>query len=246
MTGDVADRLRFHPIVADELNTAPHRTPFLVPIDHRDAGTGVSPRARALTIRALADPESRADDFLRPGHISPLRAKEGGVLRRAGHTEATVDLVRMAGLAPGGRAHRNLQPRRRGDGRLRGTSLDRLRIRRADRQHRRPDPLPPQPRTARPPGGRRHDSDEGLRQPAGGGLPRRSRGARAGRARVGRFRTRDQSAARGGCTLPASPATCSTAYAATAATNCTSRCVRSTPRAAARLFTYPRKAAASA
>ncbi len=102
LTADTADRLRLAPIVADEQNTAPHRTPFLVPVDHVEAGTGVSPRARTHTIRALADPHAAAADFVRPGHINPLLAKEGGVLRRAGHTEATVDLVRMAGYRPVG------------------------------------------------------------------------------------------------------------------------------------------------
>ena len=102
MTTETASRLRLAPIVADEQNTAPHRTPFLVPIDHVAAGTGVSPKARTHTIRALADPQAKAEDFVRPGHINPLLAKEGGVLRRAGHTEATVDLVRMAGHRPVG------------------------------------------------------------------------------------------------------------------------------------------------
>ena len=102
LTAEVADRLRLSPIVSDEQNTAPHRTPFLVPVDHRDAGTGVSPRSRVQTIRALAQPGSKSEEFLRPGHISPLLAKDGGVLRRAGHTEATVDLVRLAGFRPVG------------------------------------------------------------------------------------------------------------------------------------------------
>jgi 3,4-dihydroxy 2-butanone 4-phosphate synthase/GTP cyclohydrolase II len=69
-------------------------------VDHIDAGTGVSPENRACTILGLSDPHSLAEDFVRPGHVSPLLAKEGGVLRRAGHTEATVDLMRMAGLRP--------------------------------------------------------------------------------------------------------------------------------------------------
>lgn len=102
MTRETADRLRLAPIVADEHNTAPHRTPFLIPVDHVEAGTGVSPRARAATIRALANPTSKAEEFVRPGHINPLLAKEGGVLRRAGHTEATVDLARMSGHRPVG------------------------------------------------------------------------------------------------------------------------------------------------
>lgn len=102
MTKETADRLNLHPIVQEDSNTSAHRTPFLVPIDHMDAGTGVSPHNRALTIRKLADPKAQAADFHRPGHVNPLLAKEGGVLRRAGHTEATVDLLQMAGLRPVG------------------------------------------------------------------------------------------------------------------------------------------------
>jgi len=102
LTQEVADRLQFSPIVDGTRNTAPHRTNFLVPIDHVEAGTGVSAENRARTIRALADPKSQAGDFVRPGHIDPLLAKEGGVLRRAGHTEATIDLLRMANMQPVG------------------------------------------------------------------------------------------------------------------------------------------------
>lgn len=100
MTKDTASRLNLHPIVQDGRNTSAHGTPFLVPVDHIDAGTGVSPHNRALTIRKLSDPKSSAADFQVPGHVNPLLAKEGGVLRRAGHTEATVDLMQMAGLKP--------------------------------------------------------------------------------------------------------------------------------------------------
>jgi 3,4-dihydroxy 2-butanone 4-phosphate synthase/GTP cyclohydrolase II len=102
LTRETADRLRLSPIVDDSRNTAPQRTNFLMPVDHVSAGTGVSAENRARTIRAMADPQSAADDFLRPGHIDPLLAKEGGVLRRAGHTEATIDLMRLAGLKPVG------------------------------------------------------------------------------------------------------------------------------------------------
>lgn len=102
MTKDTADRLKLHPIVQDELNTSAHRTPFLVPVDHIDSGTGVSPQNRALTIRKLSDPKATAEEFHRPGHLNPLLAKDGGVLRRAGHTEATVDLMQLAGLRPVG------------------------------------------------------------------------------------------------------------------------------------------------
>src|SRR5690606_26733690 len=102
LTREVADRLRLLPIVDAESNNSLHRTPFLIQIDHRDSGTGVSAAARTRTIRALADPQSAADHFVRPGHIFPLLAKEGGVLRRAGHTEATIDLLKMAGCKPVG------------------------------------------------------------------------------------------------------------------------------------------------
>jgi 3,4-dihydroxy 2-butanone 4-phosphate synthase/GTP cyclohydrolase II len=97
ISGETADRLHLSPIVGSGANTALHRTHFLTPVDHLDAGTGVSANNRAITIRALADPNSKHSDFVRPGHIDILRAKDGGVLRRAGHTEATIDLVRMAG-----------------------------------------------------------------------------------------------------------------------------------------------------
>ncbi len=85
------------------VNSESHRTAFTVSVDLR-AGTttGVSSADRAATIRALADPGSRASDFARPGHIFPLRARRGGVLVRAGHTEAAVDLCRLAGLKPAG------------------------------------------------------------------------------------------------------------------------------------------------
>jgi len=99
---EMAERLRLRPMVEPESNTSLHQTPFQVSIDHRDSGTGVSAAARALTLQALADPHSTAADFVRPGHISPLLAREGGVLRRAGHTEAVIDLLRMAGLRPVG------------------------------------------------------------------------------------------------------------------------------------------------
>lgn len=102
MLQETADRLGLIPIVDSVRNNAPNRTAFLTPIDHRDAESGVSAENRCKTLRALAQPLATADEFVRPGHISPLLAKEGGVLRRAGHTEATVDLLRMAGLTPVG------------------------------------------------------------------------------------------------------------------------------------------------
>jgi 3,4-dihydroxy 2-butanone 4-phosphate synthase/GTP cyclohydrolase II len=87
----------------EAVNTSLHETPFTVSVDFRhDTTTGISAADRAKTIRALADPVARPRDFARPGHIFPLRATPGGVLRRAGHTEAAVDLARMAGLRPAG------------------------------------------------------------------------------------------------------------------------------------------------
>ncbi len=85
-------------------NTAVHSTPFTVSVDLLGNGctTGISASDRAKTIRALVDPDTRPEDLGRPGHIFPLRAMNGGVLRRSGHTEATVDFARLAGLAPAG------------------------------------------------------------------------------------------------------------------------------------------------
>uniref|UniRef100_A0A7V2F6A0 Riboflavin biosynthesis protein RibBA n=1 Tax=Rhodothermus marinus TaxID=29549 RepID=A0A7V2F6A0_RHOMR len=84
-------------------NTALHETAFTVSVDYRHGTTtGISAADRAATIRALADPTARPSDFARPGHVFPLRARPGGVLRRAGHTEAAVDLARLAGLYPAG------------------------------------------------------------------------------------------------------------------------------------------------
>ncbi|MEZ6131937.1 MAG: GTP cyclohydrolase II [Planctomycetaceae bacterium] len=102
MTVEEAERLKLKPVIDDSYNTAPHKTAFLTTVDHVNAGTGVSADNRARTIRELANPKATADDFVRPGHMSPLMAMDGGVLRRAGHTEATVDLMRMAGLQPVG------------------------------------------------------------------------------------------------------------------------------------------------
>jgi 3,4-dihydroxy 2-butanone 4-phosphate synthase/GTP cyclohydrolase II len=85
-----------------EQNTAPYRTSFTVPVDHRSSGTGISAEARARTVRAIIDPRTRPSDLVKPGHMFPLVAREGGVLRRAGHTEAAVDLAMLAGLTPAG------------------------------------------------------------------------------------------------------------------------------------------------
>jgi 3,4-dihydroxy 2-butanone 4-phosphate synthase/GTP cyclohydrolase II len=97
---ELATRLHLAPMV--ERNTAPHQTPYTIPVDHKSCRTGISAEERARTVRAIIDPATEPDDLARPGHLFPLVAKDGGVLRRAGHTEATVDLVRLAGLTPAG------------------------------------------------------------------------------------------------------------------------------------------------
>ncbi|TQM36965.1 bifunctional 3,4-dihydroxy-2-butanone-4-phosphate synthase/GTP cyclohydrolase II [Pseudonocardia cypriaca] len=98
MPAERADVLRLGLMVAE--NTDAHGTAFTVTVDHTSTGTGVSAADRAATLRALADPATRAEQLRRPGHVFPLRAREGGVLARAGHTEAAVDLLRMAGQDP--------------------------------------------------------------------------------------------------------------------------------------------------
>ncbi|PKM94499.1 MAG: bifunctional 3,4-dihydroxy-2-butanone-4-phosphate synthase/GTP cyclohydrolase II [Firmicutes bacterium HGW-Firmicutes-1] len=83
-------------------NTDPKETAFTVSVDHRDTTTGISSYERALTIAKLVSPDTKPEEFTKPGHIFPLIAKEGGVLKRAGHTEAAVDLAKLAGLTPAG------------------------------------------------------------------------------------------------------------------------------------------------
>jgi len=97
-----ADELELNMMVSQ--NTALHETAFTVSIDLIGQGcsTGISAYDRSTGIRALVDPKTRASDFARPGHIFPLRAKTGGVLRRTGHTEAAIDLARLAGFYPAG------------------------------------------------------------------------------------------------------------------------------------------------
>jgi len=97
MTPADAKRLNLAPMVAD--NDAPHATAFTVSVDYRhDTTTGISAAERNSTVRALANPNAGAVDFVRPGHIFPLVAREGGVLMRSGHTEAAVDLCKLADL----------------------------------------------------------------------------------------------------------------------------------------------------
>jgi 3,4-dihydroxy 2-butanone 4-phosphate synthase/GTP cyclohydrolase II len=101
ITGQRADELDLPLMV--ERNTEAQRTAFTVTVDYRSGTTtGISAHDRSLTARALVDPATRPGDLARPGHLHVLRAREGGVLKRAGHTEAAVDLARLAGLEPAG------------------------------------------------------------------------------------------------------------------------------------------------
>lgn len=101
LPGEVLDRLRLPLMVRD--NHESFGTAFTVSVDlSRGVSTGISATDRATTLRALSDPGASAADFVRPGHVFPLRARGGGVLERPGHTEAASDLVRLAGMRPGG------------------------------------------------------------------------------------------------------------------------------------------------
>lgn len=101
LTGERCEELKLDLMVGN--NSALHGTAFTVTIDARDGTTtGISAFDRALTIRKALDPAAKPEDFCRPGHIFPLRAADGGVLKRAGHTEASVDLARLAGYYPAG------------------------------------------------------------------------------------------------------------------------------------------------
>ncbi len=100
MEGAVADALSLPPMVAK--NTDNHETAFTVSIDHISTTTGISAVERGVTARMAAAAAAAPDEFRRPGHMFPLRAKNGGVLERDGHTEATVDLMKIAGLTPVG------------------------------------------------------------------------------------------------------------------------------------------------
>ncbi len=96
MTEEICKRLKLPQMT--ELNTDNHSTAFTVSVDHVSTTTGISAQERGFTARAAADPKSQPQDFRRPGHMFPLTAKKNGVLEREGHTEATVDLMRLAGL----------------------------------------------------------------------------------------------------------------------------------------------------
>ncbi len=98
VTKDIANRLELNPMVSS--NTSMHETAFTVSVDAKNAKTGISAYERDMTIKILANPISKANELVKPGHIFPLIAKEGGVLVRTGHTEGSIDLCRLAGLAP--------------------------------------------------------------------------------------------------------------------------------------------------
>lgn len=100
VTGSRLDELAIGQMVHN--NTEALSTAFTVSVDAKDVSTGISAYERAETIRTILDPNSKPEDLRRPGHIFPLRSREGGVLRRAGHTEAAVDLARLAGFYPAG------------------------------------------------------------------------------------------------------------------------------------------------
>jgi 3,4-dihydroxy 2-butanone 4-phosphate synthase / GTP cyclohydrolase II len=102
LSEELCDKFLLRPMVTD--NTSLHATPFTVSIDLLGHGctTGISATDRSKTVQALVDPTSKPEDFGRPGHIFPLRARKGGVLRRTGHTEATIDLARLAGFSEAG------------------------------------------------------------------------------------------------------------------------------------------------
>lgn len=100
MTEELATSLNFHPMV--KKNTDNHETAFTVSIDHVDTTTGISAYERSITAMKVVDDDAKAEDFRRPGHMFPLVAKPMGVFERQGHTEATVDLMKLAGLKPCG------------------------------------------------------------------------------------------------------------------------------------------------
>src|SRR5499426_1385807 len=103
MTGERLDELRIPLMVQDEENSAKFGTAFCVPVEAKQGTTtGISAADRARTVQVAIDPRTRPSDLARPGHMFPLRAMEGGVLVRAGQTEAAVDLSRLAGLYPAG------------------------------------------------------------------------------------------------------------------------------------------------
>ena len=212
--GERLDELRLPLMVADNTECAAHRVHGVGrrPARHRPPAS--PPPTARTTVHALLDPATRPDDLARPGHIFPLRYREGGVLKRAGHTEAAVDLARLAGL----RARRACSPRSSTTtARWRGcpsSSAFAAEHGLAAHLDRRPHPLPPPPREARAPGLRGAHPHPARRlhrlRVRVAARRHRAHGVRAGR---GRGQGRTCSCA---CTPSASPATCSGRCAATA------------------------------
>jgi 3,4-dihydroxy 2-butanone 4-phosphate synthase/GTP cyclohydrolase II len=102
MTGEIADNFNLPIMIGEKESDEKWGTAFTVSVDARSATTGISAPERTMTLNLLASPNAKKEDFVKPGHIFPLRAREGGVLKRAGHTESTVDLMKLAGLRPVG------------------------------------------------------------------------------------------------------------------------------------------------
>lgn len=101
LTSEQIQRLDLPLMTKEDRNRSPHRTAFTVSIEAaKGVSTGISAADRALTIKVAANPSAKSEDIIVPGHVFPIRAEEGGVLKRAGHTEASVDMARMAGLNP--------------------------------------------------------------------------------------------------------------------------------------------------
>ncbi|HIV17143.1 MAG TPA: 3,4-dihydroxy-2-butanone-4-phosphate synthase, partial [Candidatus Alectryocaccobium stercorigallinarum] len=100
ITAELAAKLGLPQMVSE--NTDNHSTAFTVAVDHIDTSTGISAEERGYTMRKLVDPDTKPSDLRRPGHVFPLVSRKGGVLKRNGHTEATTDLMRLAGLEPAG------------------------------------------------------------------------------------------------------------------------------------------------
>ena len=170
LTGADCDRLALPPMHHTQRGPQADRVHGLGRRPGPGVTTGISAAERARTIRLLADPEAKAEDLTRPGHVFPLRAKEGGVLRRPGHTEAAVDLARLAGLRPAAAIGELVND----DGSMRGCrELVRVRRRaRADADlDRRPDRVPDAHRAAGAPGRRGHGCRPGTASSPRSGTP---------------------------------------------------------------------------
>ena len=202
-------------------NESPFETPFTVSIEAREGvTTGISAHDRARTIQVAIDPESSPRDLVQPGHIFPLKSRAGGVLERAGQTEAAVDLARLAGLNPAGVICEVMND----DGTMARVDdlVELLRAPRPEDDHgRRPHRLPPPPRQARRARRRRRSC-----RPASA-TSRPSATASSSAASTTSRSSRARSTARAtcscACTPSASPATSSTRCAATAASSSSRR-----------------------